>query len=404
LFDPEIASSGQLRFNVNSYGQRQDPNVQGTVNIVNANFATGSSPVGLENGNGVLTLTRDRVNITSFTGTVGGGQVSAGGGVMYRPSLNFDLALRGKDIRLLVPPGVRTGVGMNVALIGSMTNATLRGQINLVQLSFTPDFDLNALMGSFGGTASAPPSQGFVNDLQLNLLVNSPNGINLVSRDLSIDGNANLEVRGTAAEPVVLGRVNVNSGDLLFRGNRYVLQSGTIDFVNPVRTQPVMNVAINTTVQQYDISMRFEGPIDQMRTNYTSDPALPPSDIINLLAFGKTTEAAAANPNPPGNLAAESAVASAVSGQVTNRVEKIAGISHLSVDPTLGGNQQNPGATVTIQQRVTGKIFVTFSTDVTATQREVIQLEYKKSPKISFDGTRDQNGGFALDSKIRKTW
>jgi len=289
-------------------------------------------------------------------------------------------------------------------MTGDLTNAALRGQMNIEQLSFTPDFDLSALMGSFGGTASAPPSQGFTNDLQLELTVNSPNGINLVSRDLSLQGNAALQVRGTAAEPVVLGRLNVNGGDLLFRGNRYLLQAGTIDFVNPVRTVPMLNLGINTTVQQYDIAMRFEGPIDKMRTNYTSDPALPPADIINLLAFGKTSEASAANPNPPGNLAAESAVASAVSGQVTNRIEKIAGISHLSVDPTLGGNQQNPGATVTIQQRVTGKIFVTFSTDVTATQRQVIQLEYKKSPRVSFSGTRDQNGGFALDTRIRKTW
>jgi translocation and assembly module TamB len=404
LFDPEIASSGLLRFDVNSYGARTNPNVQGTVRIENANIATGSTPVGLENGNGVITLTNTRAEVTSFTGTVGGGQVSAGGGVTFRPAVNFDLALKGHDIRVLVPPGVRTGIGLNLALSGSPTNSLLRGQVNLNELSFTPDFDLSALMGSFGGTVSAPPSQGFTNDLQLNLVVNSPNGINLVSRDLSLQANTNLQVKGTAAEPVVLGRVNVNGGDLLFRGNRYVLQSGTIDFVNPVRTEPVLNVSINTTVQQYDIAMRFEGPIDKMRTSYTSDPALPPADIINLLAFGKTSEAAAANPNPPGNLGAESAVASAVSGQVTNRVEKIAGISHLSVDPTLGGNQQNPGATVTIQQRVTGKIFVTFSTDVTSTQREVIQLEYKKSPRLSFSGTRDQNGGFAVDTKIRKTW
>jgi translocation and assembly module TamB len=170
----------------------------------------------------------------------------------------------------------------------------------------------------------------------------------------------------------------------------------------------VVNASINTTVQQYNIAMRFEGPVDKMRTAYTSDPALPPADIINLLAFGKTTEASAANPNPPGNLGAESAIASAVSGQVTNRLSKIAGISQLSIDPTLGGSgsggNQNPGATVTIQQRVTSKVFVTFSTDVTSTNRQVIQLEYKVSPRFSLSGTRDQNGGFAVDTKIRKRW
>jgi len=47
----------------------------------------------------------------------------------------------------------------------------------------------------------------------------------------------------------------------------------------------------STTIQQYDIQMHFWGPADHLHTNYSSDPALPPSDVINLIAFGKTSEA-----------------------------------------------------------------------------------------------------------------
>ncbi len=276
------------------------------------------------------------------------------------------------------------------------------------QLSFTPDFDLTSMMGQFGGTVSPPPSQSFSDNVQMDVHVSTPNGIDLVSRELSLQGGMNLNVRGTASDPVIVGRMNLNSGDLIFRGNRYVLQGATIDFVNPTRTQPVVNASISTTIQQYNIAMRFEGPVDALRTNYNSDPALPPADIINLLAFGKTTEASAANPNPPGTLGAESAIASAVAGQVTNRLQKIAGISQLSIDPTLGGSgtgsQANPGATVTIQQRVTSQIFVTFSTDVTGTSAQVVQLEYRVTPRFAVSGTRDQNGGFAVDTRIRKQW
>lgn len=211
-------------------------------------------------------------------------------------------------------------------------------------------------------------------------------------------------MRGTAAQPVVLGRINLTGGDLIFKGNRYKLEGGTVDFVNPNRTQPSLNVSLTTSIQQYNIAMRFEGPVEHLRTSYTSDPALPPSDIISLIAFGKTDEASAANPNPPGALGAESLVASGITGQLTNRVEKIAGISHLSIDPTLGGNETKPGATVTIQQRVTSKIFVTFSTDVTSTQAQTVQIEYQKTPRVSFSGTRDQNGGFAVDARFKKTW
>src|SRR6266849_3463072 len=87
-----------------------------------------------------------------------------------------------------------------------------------------------------------------------------------------------------------------------------------------------------------------------------------------------------------------------------NRVEKLAGISQLSIDPVLGSSQQSPGARVAIQQRVTSKIFVTFATDVTSTQREAIKFEYQANRRTSFDAIRDQNGGFSFETTFRKQW
>ncbi len=405
LFSQDVTSSGQLQFDINSFGRRANPDVQGQVRIVNANLATAEAPLGLQNGNGVLTLTANRLDITQFQGTVGGGTVTAHGGVIYRPELRFDMAVVGKNVRMLYPDGVREAFNLNLALAGTPQNATLNGAVHLTDLSFTPDFDLMAVAGSFGGATTPPPSQTFADNLKLNVSVQSTSGISLVSRQLSLQANANLRVQGTADQPVVLGRINLNGGDLIFQGNRYVLQGGFIDFVNPYQTQPVLNVRVNTTIQQYNIHMMFRGPVDHLQTSYTSDPSLPPPDIINLIAFGKTTEAQAANPTPPGAMGAESLIASQVSSQVTSRVSKIAGISQLSIDPVLqGSNQQNPGARVTVQQRVTGNIFVNFSTDVTSTQNQIIELEYRKSPRLTISGTRDQNGGFGFDTRIKKTW
>jgi translocation and assembly module TamB len=409
LFDPDVTTSGQLQFDINSYGQRSDPNFEGQVRVVNASLSTESSPLGLQRGNGVLTLSRNRLEIQSFQGTVGGGQLVASGGVTYRPAIRFDVAFVAHDVRLLYPEGVRSGLAGNLTLSGTPEQAALRGQLNLQQISFTPDFDLTGAMNHLsGGAVSSPPSQGFSDNLLLDVRVNTPNGIDLVSRQLSLAGSMNLNVRGTATDPVVLGRINMASGDLIFRGNRYLLQGATVDFVNPTRTQPVLNASIGTTIQQYNITMRFEGPVDRLRTSYNSDPSLPPADIINLLAFGKTTEASLANPNPPGTLGAESAIASAVAGQVTDRLTKFAGISQLSIDPTLGGpgsgSQTNPGAIVTIQQRVTSKFFVTFQTDITRTQNQVVQLQYQATRRFSVSGTRDQNGGLAIDTQINKKW
>jgi translocation and assembly module TamB len=405
-FAPDIRSSGQLKFNINSSGAANSPDLGGQVEIVDANFASGDLPVGLQHGNGVLTLTKDRLNITRFEGTVGGGTLTAQGGVVYRPGVQFDLGLAAKGVRVLYPQGVRESVNANLRLAGTTDNAVLGGQVNLADLSFTPAFDLTNFINQFSGGVSAPSTPGLAQNIQLNLGVSSENNINLVSRTLSINGSANLRVRGTAAEPVILGRVNLTGGDIILNGDRFVLNGGTIEFVNPSETQPVVNLALNTTIQQYNISMRFSGPVDQLRTNYSSDPSLPAADIINLLAFGSTTEANAANPSTPANQAAASLVASQVSSQVTSRVSKVAGISQLSINPVLAGgsSQGPPGANVTIQQRVTGNLFVTFSSNVASTQNQTIQGQYQISPRVAFSATRDQNGGFGFDTLIKKTW
>jgi translocation and assembly module TamB len=182
-----------------------------------------------------------------------------------------------------------------------------------------------------------------------------------------------------------------------------VLNGGTVQFVNPSETQPVVNMNLSTTIQQYNIGLRFNGPMDQLRTQYSSDPALPQADIIHLLAFGKTTEASA-NSATPANQAAESLVASQVSSQVTSRISKIAGISQLSISPVLPGSGTQTGANITIQQRVTGNLFVTFSSNMSSTQGQTIQGQYQLSPRVAVSATRDPNGGFAVDALIKKSW
>ena len=306
---------------------------------------------------------------------------------------------------MLYPQGMRESINANLRFTGTTTNALLGGSVNLADLSFTHGFDLNNFIDQFSGGVEARPRRDSRRMLRSISRVHSSNNVNLVSRTLSVGGTANLQVRGTMAEPVILGRANLTGGDIILNGNRFVLTGGTIQFVNPSVTQPVMNLTLTTSIQQYNINLRFEGPVDQLRTQYSSDPALPSADIIHLLAFGQTTEASAAN-STPANQAAETLVANQVSSQVTSRLSKVAGISQLSINPVLAGsNAQGPaGANITVQQRVTGNLFVTFSSNVQTTQGQTIQGQYQVTPRVAVSATRDPNGGFAFDTLIKKSW
>jgi translocation and assembly module TamB len=123
-------------------------------------------------------------------------------------------------------------------------------------------------------------------------------------------------------------------------------------------------------INQYNLSLTFLGPLDKMQTSYVSDPPLPTADIINLIARGQTSQQGAATPS---NLGASSLLAQAAASQVSSGVQKLAGLSSLSIDPTLGGNNSNPGARVAMQKRITSGFLFT----LTSTQREIIQGEYQ---------------------------
>ena len=403
-FDPSLTSGGRIQFDINAAGHKASENVEGVIRIVNASFATPDAPLGLSNANGVLTLRRDRVDITNFTGNVGGGTVTASGAVAYRPAIQFNIGVKGNDMRLLYPASVRTDLGMNLAMTGTTSAAFIQGQVNVNGVSFTPDFDLSTFISQFGGVAPPPPTQGFADNIRLNVAVHTPAQLEALSPTASIKGGASLRVIGTAADPVIVGRVNLTGGDMIFLGNRYVVEGGTIAFVNSTQTEPVVNLQVQTEVQQYKIAMRFRGPIDRLETSYTSDPALAQADIIHLLAFGSTEEAAAAAPSQSTTQSAEALVASQVSSQVTGRLEKALGVSQISLDPQLGATtaNQQQGARLTVRQRATSKLYVTFSTDVTTTQFSAVQLQYRMNQKWSVSGVRDENGGFGLDGRYHK--
>jgi translocation and assembly module TamB len=322
----------------------------------------------------------------------------------FQPAIQFDLGLEGDNVRLRYPEGIRALLGTSLALTGTPQAAVLGGSVRIEHLSFTPDFDLSSFTRQFEGETSAPVTAGsFAQEVKLNVSLQSTAQMNLESSQVSVHGSANLRLAGTLAQPVVLGRSNLTGGELFFGGNRYVVQSGTVDFLNPVRTEPVLNLRVQTKINDYNITVALQGPMTRLHTSYTSDPALPPADIINLIARGETTEAAGAQPSQPLSLGAQSLVASTVSGQIGNKIARVAGISQLQIDPSLGAsNGQNPGARIAIQQRVTSSLFVTVATDVTSTQRQSIQLEYQFNPHWSVSGVRDQNGGVTALGHYKK--
>ena len=393
IFEPDAQSSGTLSLDVHASGTAAQPQVQGQVQLKDIAYSTPTTPLGVQKLNGTLDITNDRLQISDLQGEVGGGEVSLGGSIVYRPELQFDVSMQSKHVRLRYPEGIRTVLEGNLVLSGTRNASTLNGHMLIDNLSFTPEFDLAQFSSQFGG-ATVPPEPGLADTIKVAVSVQSKGSLSASSSQLSIEGQVNLQVGGTVADPVITGRTYLTSGELFYRNVRYQLQQGIITFQNPSQTEPVLNVSATATVEQYNLTLTLRGPFDRLNTTYTSDPPLATADIINLIANGTTTQEASA-----AGQSTDSMIASQVASRVTGSIQHLAGISSLQIDPLLGGNNQNPSARVAIQQRVSKNFLFTFSTDLSEPGTEVVQGEYQLNKHWSVSVTRDEVGGISVDGK-----
>jgi translocation and assembly module TamB len=347
-----------------------------------------------------MDVSGNQVEVKEIKGTAGGGTVSTHGSLTIGKVPNFAMDLEAQSIRIH-PNGIHTTLDGKLQLNGTTEKAELTGRIIVDHLSFQEGSDLSTIIAQFADSPLESTPSAFETNTKLNVSVQSSDELNLANSQFSVAGSARLTVTNTLAAPVILGRISLTGGEIFFQGKRFELQNGSVVFSNPVHTEPVLNLFVNTIVERYNITINFLGPVDRLKTNYTSDPSLPPLDIINLLAFGKTTAEQASNAATPTSLGAESVVAQGVAGQVAKGIQNVTGMSQLTLDPVAGSNQ-NPGAQLAIQQRVSGNLLFTFSTNVTSTQNQTVQLEYQPKRQVTISVLRDQYGGYGFDVKLHK--
>jgi translocation and assembly module TamB len=182
-------------------------------------------------------------------------------------------------------------------------------------------------------------------------------------------------------------------------------------FTNPVQIEPVLDLQMTTRSRDYDITLIFHGTLDRLSATYRSDPPLPSSDIIALLALGHTRQDELQNaPNQPSIVAptGPQQLAAALNATMGSRVQRLFGFSRIKIDPI--GNpeevttttQADRGPTITVEQQVSNRITLTYINNLAQSQQQVIEVVLQINRSLSTDAIREQNGIIGFDVKLRQ--
>jgi translocation and assembly module TamB len=411
VFNPNLVAYGPATFTVNVAGNSARPQLSGRLELKDASVSLLDLPNGLSHISGSLIFAQDRMQIEKLTAHTGGGELNVGGFLAYRNGLYFDLTASGSDIRLRYPPGVSSSADATLRYTGSAKSSLLSGDVLVTRFGMNPHFDFANYLAQSKKAPMISTLNPFLDNMRLDMHITSTPELQVETSLAKLSGDLDLHVRGTAARPAIVGRVNIAEGDVFFNGTKYRLERGDITFSNPLTIEPVINLDMSARVQGYDVTIGLHGQAiggKGLSMTYRSDPPLANSDIIALLAFGRTRGQGVYNASQPGVNTNDTASASnAILGEALNatfsdRVQRLFGASRVKIDPQFIGSENNPSARVTIEQQISNDITFTYVTSLTQSAETVIQVEYNIDKNVSIVAVRDQNGVLGFDIHIRK--
>ncbi|HEY3972598.1 MAG TPA: translocation/assembly module TamB domain-containing protein [Candidatus Sulfotelmatobacter sp.] len=408
---PDLTTSGLTEVHMTVGGTLSEPLPQGRVDIKNGSANYAGLPSGLSEMNGSLTFTRETVHIDQLTARTGGGTLDLKGDAnTYNGQLNFNLSAIGREVRLRYPPGVSSTATAELHWVGNRSSSTVSGDVLVTKLAVTPGFDFGSYLERSRQAVAIAPANSPLYNVKLDVAVRTAPELQMKTAVARLSGDADLRLRGSVARPSVLGRADILEGDATFNGIKFRLERGDITFANPVAIEPQLNLQATTHVRNYDLDVTVTGTPDRLNVNYRSEPPLPKSDIIALLALGRTSEESQQLQQESGggmftDEATNLIINQAINSTMSSRMQKLFGVSRIKIDPQGLTTETNPtarGPQVTIEQQFANNVTLTYSTNVSQSTEQIIQGEYYVNRNVSIVGTRDQNGVVSFDVRVRQ--
>ncbi len=410
-FNPDLTSSGALTLNATVRGGWLTPDFSGRATLRNGNFHYAQFSNGLNNANGEIIFSGTRANIESFTAESGGGKVDASGfAALTNGQLAFRIETRTRGVRVRYPEGVSSISDANLTFAGTSQRSEASGVITIHRVAINPKADAATILAATASPVqTSAPRTGLIANVNLDIQVETAPDVEFeTSVAQSIQADANLRVRGTATNPALLGRVNITEGELLFFGNKYTINQGSISFFNPARIDPILNIDLETKARGVDVILTVSGPLNKLNVNYRSDPPLQFGDIVALLATGRSPTDPSLGWGVTGpssgfeDLGASALLGAALANPTSDRLQRFFGVSRIKIDPQLTGITGSPEARLTVEQQVTPEILFTYISDVSSTSTQLFRVEWSLSRQWSAILVREENGYVGLDFAFKK--
>ncbi|MEQ1871045.1 MAG: translocation/assembly module TamB domain-containing protein [Vicinamibacterales bacterium] len=433
-FFPDVRGAGRAQLAAAVDGALYTPDFSGSATISNGRIRHFSLPNALEEINGTVRFDSRGVRLDDVSAMMGGGRIQFGGRIGldgYLPG-ELNVTVRGDDMHLRYPEGIRSTVEADLSVRGNVKAPTLAGRVTVKSATWNRRVDPNSGFLDFGNGAAAvdvaPTANATPLPLRLDIEVLVPSTLRIENNLARLVASADLRLRGTYDRPLIFGRAEVDRGEVIFEGRRYLVTRGTIDFTNPTRIEPFLDLEALTRVrvpgQTYQVTVRAVGTVEHLQPELSSDPPLPAADVLALL-FSDSQRTLDPNAVELGALTssnrnelerdiirtrATQILANPVSSEVGRIVEQTFGVDTFQLTPSLidpynRSSRVNPSARVTIGKRISDRVYLTFSRSLSSSRDDqIVLLEYDENDRLSWILSRNEDSTYAIEVRVRHSF
>ena len=127
-----------------------------------------------------------------------------------------------------------------------------------------------------------------MDSMALNIDIKHRNSLVVDNNISQMDIVPDLKIKGTLRNPIINGRAKVESGHLVYRKKEFEIKKGVIDFLNPYKTEPEIDIRGESRIREWLVELDISGTPDELIFSFRSEPALEEGDIFSLVVLGKT--------------------------------------------------------------------------------------------------------------------
>ncbi|MDP0495870.1 MAG: translocation/assembly module TamB domain-containing protein [Verrucomicrobiota bacterium JB024] len=244
-----------------------------------------------------MAVKQTRLEITRASAQIGGQELAVTGTVdvedMEQP--RFDLAIKGEQVPFVRSPGLIVRGSPDLTLRTDESGVTtLGGAVGLDESFFT--LDLTALTQGGGGGSVDTPKRSFpyvsieeepLASWRLNIDVEGEGFLRVRVPVFEGIVSADMMVRGTMRDPLVLGQATIDQGIVMFPFANLRLQQGTVTIRQDRPDEPMLDITATGRAYGYDLVMRVSGTAEDPQLTFSSTPALEQGDILLMITAGR---------------------------------------------------------------------------------------------------------------------